>query len=61
MKNSLNIFWNIYIKPYYYHIKNINISYPKIRIDLAKNFINKSINKENFLPFNNLEYERSFY
>ena len=46
MRNDLVIFRNTYVKPYYCHTEDINISYPEITNDLAKNPINKPANEE---------------
>lgn len=48
----------MYIKPYYCHIEDINISYPEPINDLAKNLLNKLANEEIFMLLNYLKSEK---
>ena len=48
----------MYMKPYYYYIEDIGISYPETTNDLAENLVNKLTNKEILTPFDYLELEK---
>lgn len=46
----------MHIKLYYYYIKENNINHLEIINDLAEKLVNKHINKEIVMLFNNLEF-----
>ena len=46
------------MKPYYYHTKDINISYLETTNDLAENFVDKPTNKAISMPLDYLEPEK---
>lgn len=48
------------MKPYYCHIKDINISYLKTTNDLAENSANRLANEEIPMLFDYLEFERPY-
>lgn len=54
IENSLVTFWNIYIKPYSYHIKKINNNY----FERTNNLAEQPANKKIFLLFVYLEIKK---
>lgn len=60
-RNNIVTFWNIYIKSYYYPIKETNINYLEIINILIEKLMNKSINKKFFILVNNSESQKSYW
>lgn len=60
-RNDLVTFWNTYVKLYYCHTKNTNISYLETTNDLAKNPTDKPINEEIPMPLDYLEPEKPYW
>lgn len=58
MRNNLVTFQNMYMKPYYCHIKDTNISYLETINNLAENLIDKSVNEEIPMPVDCLKPEK---
>lgn len=61
MGNISVTFWNTHVKPYYYYTKDTNISYPKTANNLAKNLIDKPVNKEIPILLDYLKPKRPYW
>lgn len=58
IRNSSITFWNMHVKPYYYHIEETDISYPEIINNLVEKPEDKSANKGISIPLDYLKLQR---